>query len=348
MTKSKLLITIAAGLLTLSSAIAAPVNSIPVHRPLMEEYTGAWCGWCVRGLAGMQMLSDTFGDEFIGVAYHNGDAMEIMSESSFPNTVYGLPTAYIDRTSEVDPYFGFGYTSGGIADAMQQFAALEVIAGIDVTAQWTSDDRTAIDVDVTTYFTIVDNSGNYAIQIMLIADDLYGSGSGWNQSNYYSNNNSYANDPYLGPWVSKPSTVKNHHFNDVLVGTSNIISGSLPTTIEAYRDYSTDYTFSLSQLPKPALIQNKDNLHVIAIVVNTNTKVAINANRCFINEYHPVIPGDVNNDGIVNIDDVTTIISYLLGGYPYPINVENADMNGDGKLNVEDMTTIINQLLNKS
>lgn len=342
MKKSKLLISLAAGL-TAFTVIAG--SRTPVHRPLIEEYTGTWCGWCVRGIVGMELLGQTFGDDFIGVAYHNDDAMQILDENDYPNSFWGYPTAFVERYYEVDPFYGNSNNSGGIVNFMQQMAATTTVAGIDVKAEWTSTDKTAIKVDVTSYFTVDDNSGKYAIEVMLIADDLYGSGYGWNQSNYYSNYYDLANDPYLGEWVRKPSSVTGVHFNDVIVGTSGVIAGSLPSNLTAQEDYSCNYTFTLSKLPNPALIQNKDNLHVIAIVVNTDNKRAINANRCYIDDFVIVVPGDVNNDGTVSITDVTVLIDSILNGNYESINTANADVDGDGEIRITDVTSLIDLLL---
>lgn len=316
-------------------------NTTPVHRPLIEEYTGTWCGWCIRGLVGMELMRETFGDDFIGVAYHNGDAMQITT--NYPNNVTGFPSAFLERNYSIDPLYGFGNVSGGIINDMRQMAAIEAIAGIDVTAKWTSADKTAIDVNVTSYFTSDYDNANFAIEVMLIADDLYGTGSSWNQSNYYSGYSEYAKDDYLGPWTRKPSTVTGIHFNDVLVGFSGAIANSLPTSIVAYDDYSTSYTFQLNRLPKPALIQNKDNLHIIAVVVYKNNRKAINANRCYISDFVEVTPGDVNNDGKISIDDVTALIDMLLSNSG---TNDNADVNGDGKVSIDDVTALIDILLN--
>ena len=337
-----------AGLLSLStSAMAANVGDIPVHRPLMEEYTGTWCGWCVRGLVGMELLRTELGDEFCGVAYHNGDAMQVVNSSAYPNSISGYPSAYIDRSTSVDALYGLGDNTGDILATMQQFANLSTIAGIDVTAQWTSEDRTSIDINVTTWFTTDKPSANYAINVMLIADDLYGTGSQWNQANNYSGYTAYANDRFLGPWVKKGSSVSGIHFNDVLVGTSGVVANSLPSTIVAYEDYGYNHTFTLAKLPKPSLIQNKDNLHVIAVVVDRSTKKALNANRCYIDAWvNPVKPGDVNSDGEVDILDVTNLIDYLLNGSG-DINFENADLDTDNTISISDITAIIDILLGK-
>ena len=56
--------------------------------------------------------------------------------------------------------------------------------------------------------------------------------------------------------------------------------------------------------------------------------------------------GDVNADGKLSIDDVSTLISYLLGGNPDPFNKFNADGNDDNKLTIADVSTIISIMLN--
>ena len=59
----------------------------------------------------------------------------------------------------------------------------------------------------------------------------------------------------------------------------------------------------------------------------------------------PVKVGDVNNDGLVNITDVTALINYLLSGDASVINLPAADVNGDGPVNITDVTALINKLL---
>ena len=53
--------------------------------------------------------------------------------------------------------------------------------------------------------------------------------------------------------------------------------------------------------------------------------------------------GDVNNDGAVNITDVTTLIDYLLGSAEINVNVADIDM--DGTINITDVTALIDKLL---
>ena len=57
--------------------------------------------------------------------------------------------------------------------------------------------------------------------------------------------------------------------------------------------------------------------------------------------------GDVNGDGKVDIVDVTSTISYILGLTPAKFDAEAADVNDDKSVNVVDVTTIIDIILGK-
>ena len=55
---------------------------------------------------------------------------------------------------------------------------------------------------------------------------------------------------------------------------------------------------------------------------------------------HEVLMGDVNGDGLINLTDVTMLISYLVNG-GVEIDLEAADVSGDGELSVTDVTRLI-------
>ena len=57
----------------------------------------------------------------------------------------------------------------------------------------------------------------------------------------------------------------------------------------------------------------------------------------------PILYGDVNNDGVVNITDATVLINLLLIDGPLP---SNADMTQDGIVNISDAVSLINYVLN--
>lgn len=121
-----------------ATAYTGPVTIIPfkpVMRPLMEEYTGLWCGWCPRGFIAMERLAHLYGDRFVGLAFHNGDDMQFFG--SYPSNVSGLPGAVLNRTLEVDPYYGTGETDMGITAVWEKLASAIPSADVAVTAGWT-------------------------------------------------------------------------------------------------------------------------------------------------------------------------------------------------------------------
>ena len=58
-----------------------------------------------------------------------------------------------------------------------------------------------------------------------------------------------------------------------------------------------------------------------------------------------LIPGDVNNDGLVNITDVTRLINLLSTGDPVVSDYPAADFDGNGVINITDVTKLISYLL---
>ncbi len=61
-----------------------------------------------------------------------------------------------------------------------------------------------------------------------------------------------------------------------------------------------------------------------------------------------VLLGDVDDDGVVSIKDVTMLIDYLLGSWMGVLNTVNADVNCDQGISVADVTILIDMLLSAS
>ena len=62
------------------------------------------------------------------------------------------------------------------------------------------------------------------------------------------------------------------------------------------------------------------------------------------------IIGDVNRDGLINIADVTALVSIILGhdsNEPFVYDHLAADVNRDGEINIVDVTSLVNIILNQ-
>lgn len=55
--------------------------------------------------------------------------------------------------------------------------------------------------------------------------------------------------------------------------------------------------------------------------------------------------GDANEDGTVDVSDITTIAAYILGQNPSPFNAGNADVNSDNSIDVSDITATAGMIL---
>lgn len=54
-----------------------------------------------------------------------------------------------------------------------------------------------------------------------------------------------------------------------------------------------------------------------------------------------ILMGDVNGDGVVDVQDVSTLIDYILGKTGITFVIEAADVNGDGNIDVQDVSGVI-------
>ncbi len=76
------------------------INPSYSTKALIEDYTGAWCGWCPRisqGIIDVHNMSG--GEDVIAVAVHNGDAMAFPLETQMRSQfgVTGFPTGILNR-----------------------------------------------------------------------------------------------------------------------------------------------------------------------------------------------------------------------------------------------------------
>ncbi len=248
---------------------------VPVHRPMVEEFTGTWCGWCTRGYWAMETLSELYGDDVVLAAYHDGDPMALNGD--FPVEVSGFPSATLNRNGIEDPYYGRANDGFGMKNEVVASMETAVPASIEVIAKWTNAEKTAIAVDATsTFFETKDNAG-YKIGYLLINNGLSGMGSDWAQSNYFAQ---YANQ-YAGTdlevLTTWPAKVPGLIFNDVVVDATGMkgVRGSVPSSVTYNTPYATEFSFDIAD---NTIIQDKEKLYVAAFIINPNGTI-LNANK---------------------------------------------------------------------
>lgn len=246
---------------------------VPVHRPMLEEFTGLWCGWCTRGYWAMEKLNEIYGDGVVLAAYHNGDPMQVTD--SYPVSVDGFPSSTLNRRGTVDPYYGYPEREFGMKDNVQASIDTPVLADIAVEAVYIDEDQTKIAVTATATFLEELQDAGYKVGYLLICNGL--TAPNWIQSNYFPNYASSYAGTDLEVLTKWPAKVSGLVFNDVVVDADGMmgVEGSVPAEIAYNSPYQTEFEYDIAD---NKLVQDKDNVYVAAFIINPDGTI-LNSNK---------------------------------------------------------------------
>ena len=278
---------------------------VPVTRPLMEEYTGTWCGWCTRGWMALELMREFYPELVTCIAYHSGDAMQA---KTFPVSVTSFPGSTINRGAVIDPYYGnYGSDDFGIKFDLENAMAVFAPADINVEAMY-SEDGSQVDVKSFTRFVDSYDQTPYTVGYALVADGL--SDPAWAQNNSYAQ---YKNNPlyegtYLETICNWPSSIPNLVFNDVAIDTDAVlgVSGSVPETVESGTLYEHEYNYNISN---NNLVREGAELHVMAFVIDVTTGRVVNSNKTAVVAYSASGVSSIGED----VKPVSTVYYDLMG-----------------------------------
>lgn len=244
--------------------------------PVIEEFTGTWCGWCPRGMVGMEKIHEAFGDQVVQIAAHYGDPMAINEYQAVINAyTEGFPNSITDRQIEADPSFA------DLSTALKRSWERVAQGAIELTAEWENSDKNTVNFTTKTNFSYSEDEGDYGIALVLTEDGMTGTENGWAQSNYYSGS---SGDSDMSFWYRAGASVSGLKFNHVPVaawGAMYGISGSVKPKIVV--DETQEYSYS-ADIAKNALIQDKTLLKAVALLIDGKTGVVINAAQADIVE----------------------------------------------------------------
>ena len=279
------------------------------RRAVVEEYTGTWCGYCPRGIVGLKRLDEQFGDRCIIIAVHTGmgrtEPMQIVAYPDIAPTG-GVPTCTVNRGPEVDPYSG-SMTRGAyhygldvdVAAVLDQPAE----AGVELTAEWADAQQWDVRFTATTTFSTDSPTAPYRLAFVLMEDGLTGTGRDWAQVNYYSTAGGatpYVDDD-MKSWSDAGGYVTDMVYDHVPVNTLGIrqgIQGSIAAPlVKGQPQTFTQLVTTLNQ----KVIQQKDRLYAVALLLNTETGRIVNAARAAIQPYGSTVAiAEIENRKSVN------------------------------------------------
>lgn len=321
-------------LVTDNNTATATLNvtgSAAVKRMVVEEGTGINCGWCPRGIVGLETMYEQHPNQFIGIALHSysnvGPACPA-DYKTFASTYFsGYPTCRIQRQYTTDPRYSN-------LETYFKAATKNLNIGVEVEAKLSSDGKSIEAVATTTPLAVAANT-EYQLAFVLTENDVTGymqlnnySGGGSGTMGGFENMDSYAN-------------INLQHVARATYGLTGI-EGSLPTTLK--ENEVITYTRSLEI---PSTVQTKANLNVVVLVLNMVTGEIENAAECkvgsssttAIDAATETLSPDVNvrvNGGTISVDGFNgTLQVYNVNGtavsnqsLPHGIYVVKGTMDG--------------------
>ncbi len=252
------------------------VTEVPKMIPVVEEFTGTWCGYCPYGIVAMEKAHETYGDDVVLIAAHNGDVMQISGYDPITNGVGSFPSADVNRTGEFYP------STSALNTKIKNAQKLTTQGSIQLMAMWTSASKTAIDFTTQSTFVYDDDSGQYGIAYVLVADGLTGSGSNWAQSNYLSGQ---SGDDEMSYWYSASSKIYNYKFDHVAVAAWDITNGVDESVEPVIRAGQTQYYTFRGSIQGNSLVQDKSKLTAVALLIDRVSGRVVNAAQAPIQDY---------------------------------------------------------------
>lgn len=236
------------------------LTEIPQKRVVLEEATGTWCGFCPRGAVSLDDIEAAEGDNVIGIAVHNNDPMAVAEHDGNMN-VSGYPSANGDRNLKA-------FDPGNFQAAYDVLKNNISPADVAISATF---DAASNEITVTPTVTFKTNlTGDYSVSIIAIEDWVHGTASGYNQSNYYTNNQYGA----MGGYESLPNPVPaadmyyRHVSRGFVNGGFEGDATLVPNTVVAETAYTTDYTYGL-----PASVAAGHLQFAVVLVDNENGQI---------------------------------------------------------------------------
>ncbi len=247
------------------------------RRIMLEEFTGAWCGWCVRGALAIKQLDEKYPGQVSPVAVHGpmsysepmatlqGDSL-IAGTGGAMGDPNGYPDGWTARSGSnwnVDPGTWIDTLNGtGIVDGLvgQPADASVLVDGV-------SYDANSQTISATVHVTFnTATTGDLRFNMYVVEDSITGTGTNWLQHNYYYHSPNYPTSPYYnyGTGTAGSGTIANYVFNHVfrqaVVGVWGL-SGVIPAKVSKGSTYSQKFTF-----PLPDNVMNANHVSLLGFV----------------------------------------------------------------------------------
>ena len=269
---------------------------VPGKRVVIEEGTGAWCGWCPLGILAIENLQAVYPDNFIPIAVHNDDAMTVADYDSglrFPTFPMGLVNrseyAYPMR-DEAGHYYFDG--KGTFLNAARRALRRTPMARVSVSEAALKGGDVHISAEVA--FAVQPSAGDYRVAYVLTEDSVVGSNV--IQSNYLAD---YALEEF-GRFGRGGECGSKYLRNYLYMDVARYIAPSFTGDSEALPDApQAGSAYAVSEvIPGDGFtVADKSHLHAIVLLIDGTTGHIITAEKASV-AYDP--KEDTGIDAVTN------------------------------------------------
>lgn len=216
------------------------------RKVIVENLTGAWCGFCPDGAYTVNQLANNF-DNIICIAAHIDDPMANNNSTEIGDAYSGggVNVLMLDRYLFDDEQF-VQFTSQYDPIALQLANRLSMPTLVGVTISNVSYDADIHQLMVTVEATFTEIPTGYSdlrLNLWIVEDSIVNSASAYSQVNFF---DGYAGHPYFGAGNPIPNYMHQHVLRAALGstwGTPNSIGNG--TSITAGQVFSHTYTATL-------------------------------------------------------------------------------------------------------
>ena len=247
----------------------------PKRRTVIEEGTGMWCGYCPLGIIAMKRMREKYPDDFIGIAVHYDDALEVEGYSralgfnSFPiglvNRKLQVPPMML---APVDGKMDYSMSHGGFETFFLQAQEQPTVADVEVSAVWSG---RQLEIHAETRFAVPFDDADFRLAFVVVEDQL--TGADFYQTNYLNGLTEYTLDGFAEmAYKIYPFT-----FDDVAIAVAGQVDGfegSVPSVIEAGECYVFNYNMEVPRLSAP------EKARVVVMLLDAHSGEVVNANQC--------------------------------------------------------------------
>ena len=270
----------------------------PVWRKaVVEDLTGMWCPNCPPGIASLEHLNRVAADRYIGLAAHEYDALGTFDYTEVFKLYPGRPKIVLNGSHNVSPYFGNSGTEeqpfGLLAD-VQKASGAQTTVQLKVQAAWSAD-RKSVDVRSATVYRCPVAKNKYRLAYVLTADSL--------KHPSFVQNNIESGDPIWEKSVPEmqifyhgTGEMRGLSYNDVVLSAAGEAlphAGGLPERMQLDTLYEHSHRFgNLGQSKGYRYVKQNRNMHVVALLIDPQTREIVNAERCAVGDQLQPFPVD--------------------------------------------------------